>query len=67
MEVYSFTIKNHQVDMTFKKGFVAYTFEKDGKSYGQKVKVPSRGVMDIISVASLLIINAVETIEALEK
>lgn len=53
--------------MTFKKGFVAYTFERDGKSYGQKIKVPSRGVMDIISVASLLIINAYETIEALEK
>ena len=50
---------------TLKKGFVAYTFEKDGKSYGSKVKVPSRGVMDIISVSALLIINAYETIESL--
>ena len=53
--------------MTFRKGFIAYTFEKDGQSYGQKIKVPSRGVMDIVSVASLLIINAAETIEALNK
>lgn len=67
MEIYSFTLKNTQIDMTFKKGFVAYTFEKDGKTYGQKVKVPSRGVMDILSTASLLIINAYESIEALEK
>ena len=52
--------------MTFKKGFIAFTFEKDGKSYGAKMKVPSRGVMDIFSVASLLIINAVETIESLK-
>jgi len=52
--------------MTFKKGYVAYTFEKDGKSYGQKIKIPSRGVMDIVSVASLLVINAFETLEALE-
>jgi len=66
MEIFSFEIKGQQVDMTFKKGFIAFTFEKDGKSYGAKMKVPSRGVMDIFSVASLLIINAVETIESLK-
>ena len=33
MEIYSFTVRGIQIDMTFKKGFVAYTFEKDGKSF----------------------------------
>ncbi len=53
--------------MTFKKGFIAYTFNYDGKSYGSKVKLESRGVMDIMSVASLLIIQAIETIELVTK
>jgi hypothetical protein len=66
MEVFSFTIKDQQVDMTFRKGFIAYTFEKDGKTYGSKMKLPSRAVMDIFSVAALLITQAYETIESLQ-
>lgn len=67
MEVYQFQVKDQQIDMTYKNGFISYVFEKGGKSYGQKVKVSKRGIMDLVSIASLLVINAIETIEALEQ
>ena len=65
MEIYSFEYKGQQIDITFRKGYLAYTFEKDGKPYGSKLKLPSRGVMDITACASLLIINAIESLEQL--
>jgi hypothetical protein len=66
MEIYSFSHKDVQIDFTFKKGFVLYTFNKDGKPYGNKIKLPSRGVMDIVSATALLVINAIESIDNLK-
>jgi hypothetical protein len=66
MEIFSFDIKNHQVDFTFKKGFIAYTFEHDGKSYGNKIKVPSRGVMDIASAVILATVSICESLDNLK-
>lgn len=67
MDVYSFVVRNINVDMTFRKGYLAYVFEKDGKSYGKKMKVPGRAVMDLVSVLTLFIVDIYDTIEALEK
>ncbi len=66
MEIYSFTVRDTQVDFTFKKGFIAYTFEIGGKSYGNKIKVPSRGVMDIASAVILATISIYESINNLK-
>ena len=54
------------MDFTFKKGFIAYTFEHGGKSYGNKIKVPSRGVMDIASAVILATVNICESIDNLK-
>lgn len=66
MEIFSFTIKDHQVDFTFKKGFIAYTFEHNGESYGGKIKVPSRGVMDIASAVILATVSIYESVDNLK-
>lgn len=66
MDIYSFQVKGVQVDVTFKKGFIAYTFELDGKSYGQKIKLSNRSTMEAVSATALLIINASDSIEALK-
>lgn len=66
MEIYSFEICGKQVDFTFKKGFIAYTFEHNGKSYGNKIKVPSRGVMDIASAVILATVSIYESITNLK-
>ena len=65
MEIFSFEIKNHQVDFTFKKGFISYTFEHYHKSYGNKIKIPSRGVMDIASAVILATVSICESLDKL--
>lgn len=54
------------MDFSFNKGFIAYTFEHEGKTYGQKIKLPSRGVMDIASAVILLTTNICESIDNLK-
>ncbi len=66
MKIYTFTIKGRDVEMTFRKGNLAYTFERDGKTYGYKVELKNKKTMDIVAATSLLIINAIETIELLD-
>jgi hypothetical protein len=53
--------------MTYQNGFLAYTFQLNGNTYGQKIKLPARGVMDIASVTMQLALNAVETYDAITK
>lgn len=73
MQIYSFQIKDYDVDMTFNEGFVAYTFQrmnkktKEMESYGIKVQPPSNDPIDMFAAAVQLTINAYETIEALDK
>jgi len=67
MDIYSFQVKGTQIDITFKKGFIAYAFELEGKSYGQKIRLTNRSTMEAVSATALLIINSFETMEALKK
>lgn len=53
--------------MLYNKGSLAYTFEKDGKIYGIKVKPLSKKAIDIASAAFQLFTNALSTMEELEK
>lgn len=66
-KIHTFTFKEKDIDMLYANGNLAYTFEHEGKQYGYKMKLPSKSVMDITSVAFLLFINAIETLEALNK
>ncbi len=66
-KISTFTYKGKDIDMLYQKGNIAYTFEHDGKQYGYKVKLPSKSVMDVASTTFLLLTNAIETLEALQK
>lgn len=62
-----FEYKGTEINVIIKNGFLGYTFEKDGKTYGNKVKLEKRDTQHIASVAFLLVLNLVETYEAVQK
>lgn len=66
-KISTFTYKGKDIDMLYQNGNLAYTLEYNGKQYGYKVEVPSKSIIDIASVSFLLFINAVETLETLQK
>lgn len=66
MNISTFTIGGLDVDMTFNKNAIAYTFEQDGKHYGYKIDLPSKKVMDIVAATVLLLTNALETKAAVD-
>ncbi len=67
MQISQFQFKDVDVDVTFHNGYIAYTFEKNGETFGGKVKPPSRKHIDLISYAFNLALNLLETQEALCK
>jgi hypothetical protein len=65
-KISTFTLNGHDIDMLYNQGKLAYTFEHEGKSYGQKVEVPSRSILDIASATFVLFQSALETLEAVK-
>lgn len=59
-----FTYKEVDVNLIFRNGMIGYTFEKDGKTFGQKVKPESKSVHDVMSATFLIVQNFIETLEA---
>lgn len=64
-QISTFTLKERDIDVTFRNGKLAYTFQHAGKNYGGAVNLDSKKQIDIINATFLLLINALETIEAL--
>lgn len=60
-KINTFSLEGFDIDILYNNGFLAYTFDFDGKPYGQKVKVKSRKVEDITAATFLLIENALST------
>ena len=65
-KINTFSLEGFDVEMLYKNGFLAYTFEFNGKPYGQKVKLKSRKVEDVASATFLLLENALSTHKQLE-
>lgn len=61
----TFTLKGKDIDLLYHNGFLAYSFEHEGKSYGNKVKLASRKVVDVSAATFLLLENALESLENL--
>lgn len=55
------------IDILFKNGKLGYTFQYNGQNYGTAVKPKSRKTADIAVACLLLIINAGETWQELNK
>lgn len=66
-EVSLFEYKGIEVSVIYRNGFLGYTFEKDGKTYGNKVKLESKSVQNISSAAFLLFLSFIETYEIVQK
>ncbi len=66
-KISTFSVRNTDVDMTYHNGFLAYTFEVDGRSFGYKVKLEKKGIIEVASAAFLLFQNAHETMDALDQ
>lgn len=66
-KIQTFTLEGFDIDILFQNGFLGYTFEFDGKPYGNKVKVKSKSVIDITNATFLLIENALSTYKKLNE
>jgi len=67
MQIYTFTYKNQDIDLTVQNGFLAYSFVKEGQTHGAKVKLPSRKTADLVAHTFNLVLNALETIDKLNE
>jgi len=66
-KISQFDYKGTEVSILARNGFIGYTFEKDGKTYGNKIKVEKRDTQSVASVMFLLLLSFIETLEAVEK
>ncbi len=62
-----FSYKEVEVSVIYRNGFLGYTFEKDGKTFGNKVKLEKKDIQSIASIAFLLFLSFIETYEAVLK
>jgi len=65
VKIQTFTYKDTDIELTYFKGKMAYSFTKKGKVYGILVKVKSRSIENVMAATFQLLQNAVETIEKL--
>lgn len=56
-----------EIELYFHKGQLAYSFEYNGQSYGTKITLPSKSIIDIASACLVLFTNAEETYKELQK
>ena len=56
-----------EIELYYRKGQLAYSFDFEGKPYGTKITLPSRTVVDIASACLILFTNAEETYKELQK
>lgn len=57
--------KGTDVHVLYKKGQLGYSFEHNGKTYGQKVTLQGKSIFDIASAAFLIFTSMYESHESL--
>jgi hypothetical protein len=62
----TFTLQERDIDIVLNNNKLAWTMTHAGKNYGGAVNLTSKKQMDIVNATFLLLINALETIEALK-
>ncbi len=66
-KILQFTLDGRDIDVLYQNGNIAYTFEFEGKQYGNKVELASKSIIDVTSATFLLFTNALETMAALKQ
>lgn len=58
--------KETVINFMIQKNFVGYSFEVDGKSYGQKSELKTKKKDEIVAITAALTINAISSYDALK-
>ena len=58
--------KDISIDFLKQKGFLGYTFQYEGRNYGNKVPVDKKSEKAIVEATATLFINAIDSYEALK-
>lgn len=61
-----FTHKGQEIEVLYHKGELRYIFEVKGKRYGGAVKAQGKSIQDIMNATAALIIQYLDTREAVE-
>lgn len=64
MNISTHTYDGLDIEISYLKGKLTYTFELDGKKYGNAVVPRGKKVQDIVDASFQLFTNAIETYEA---
>lgn len=59
--------KDISIDFLKQKGFLGYTFQYEGRNYGNKVAVDKKSEKAIVEATATLFINAISSYEELCK
>ena len=62
-----FNFDGEEFNVLHDKGSLAYTFEIDGKTYGNKVLLQSNSIKDVSDAGFALALNAFDTLQAVRK
>ena len=63
----TFSYKGQDIDVLYVKGNMSYVFEKWGERFGGAVKVEGKSIRDIMNATACLLIQFIETYDAVEK
>lgn len=61
-----FTHKGQEIELLYYRGKISYVFNWKDKRFGNAVKCDSKSIKDIMNATACLIINYLETREAVE-
>ena len=61
MKITTITIGDFDIEITYNNGKLAYTFDHEGRTYGQATQLKKKDVLTIASTVAVLIVNAIET------
>ena len=66
-KISTYTFRDQEVNLLYRNGKLGYTFEVDGKTFGNKVELPSKSIHDVASAAFLLFTTFSDTLDAVKK
>jgi hypothetical protein len=66
-QIHTVVLDGLPINLMVDKNAIGYNFEFDGKQFGNRVDLKSKKQIDIISATALLLINALDTRNALNK
>lgn len=61
-----FEYKGEILDVLYTGGILSYVFERKGQRYGKAVKTQSKSIRDVMNATMALLINYIETREAVD-